>query len=159
MALKRTAAALFGILALAGLPAGARAAEGDAAPPAPTAAGKDEALVYIFSGVLTGDGETYSGTLIAGADGPQFELKLGRGATCDGNKLEPDKGLLRLPETPCSDSRPLKALFVYQEGGFLRVYGTLGGERFATLAHALPADAVPPEAKKSAAPPADLMNK
>ncbi len=128
----------------------------EAAKDATKDAGKDETLVYIFSGAITG-GETYSGTLIAAPDGPQFELKLAKGATCDGSKLEPDKGLLRLPETPCSDGRPLKALFVYQEGGYLRVYGTIGGERFASLAHSLPSDAPEAKAAPSKAPPADLM--
>jgi hypothetical protein len=130
------------------------------APPAPAeAAGKEEALVYIFSGVLTGSGETYSGTLVAAADGPEFELKLGKGATCDANKLDPDKGLLRLPETACSDGRKLKALFVYQPGGVLRVYGTVEDQRFSTEAHALPSDATEAPAAKSAAPPAGLMDK
>jgi hypothetical protein len=132
------------------------------AAPAPATAeeqAKDEPLIYIFSGALTGAGETYSGTLVAAADGPAFELKLGKGATCDNTKLDPDKGLLRLPETPCSDGRKLKALFVYQEGGFLRVYGSVGDERFSTQAHALPADAPESAPARSTAPPADLMDK
>jgi hypothetical protein len=130
------------------------------APPAPVeAAGNEETLVYIFSGVLTGGGETYSGTLVAAADGPEFELKLAKGATCDANKLEPDKGLLRLPETPCSDGRKLKALFVYQPGSVLRVYGTVGDQRFSTEAHALPSGATEAPPAPSAAPPADLMDK
>ena len=132
-----------------------------ASPPAATTAegSKDESLIYIFSGTLTGQGETYSGTLVAASDGPQFELKLSKGATCDASKLEPDKGLLRLPETACSDGRKLKALFVYQEGGFLRVYGTLDADRFSTQAHALPSDAPEPASAKPVSPPADLMDK
>ena len=135
-------------------------AETASPPAAATAEGaKDEALVYIFSGTLTGQSETYSGTLVAANDGPQFELKLSKGATCDASKLEPDKGLLRLPETPCSDGRKLKALFVYQEGGFLRVYGTLGADRFSTQAHALPGDTPEPVSAKPMSPPSDLMDK
>jgi hypothetical protein len=130
-----------------------------AEPTPPAAVVSNDPIVYIFSGALTGEGETYSGTLVAAADGPQFELKLGKGATCDASKLDPDKGLLRLPETPCSDGRKLKALFVYQEGGFLRVYGTVGAERFSTQAHALPSDAPEAAPAKPASPPADLMDK
>lgn len=127
-------------------------------PPAETPAG-DEPLIYIFSGALAGSNETFSGTLVARNEGPELELKLGRGATCDGSKLEPDKGLLRLPATPCSDGRSLKALFVYQEGGLLRVYGTVGDERFSTQAHALPSDAPEPATRKPASPPAELMDR
>ena len=152
------AACVAGGLVLAAS-AWAQAPDKAAPPAAPTATDASEPLVYIFSGALTGEGETYSGTLVAAAEGPQFELKLSKGATCDASKLEPDKGLLRLPETPCSDGRKLKALFVYQEGGFLRVYGTLGDERFSTQAHALPSDAPEPAAAKPASPPADLMDK
>jgi hypothetical protein len=123
----------------------------------PAAAPADQSITYIFSGSL-GTGEAYSGTLVAVPDGPQFELKLGKGAVCDAGKLEPDKGLLRLEETACSDGRKLKALFVYQQGGYLRVYGSVGDERFGTLAHALPNDA-PDAAKPSAAPPKNLMGR
>ena len=164
MALAR--AFLAGLLALLPVPAFAAPPTPEAgaprsqdAAPAQDASPKDETLVYIFSGVLTGTGETYSGTLVARAEGPEFELKLAGGTTCDGSKLEPDKGLLRLPETPCSDGRPLKALFVYQAGDLLRVYGTIGGERFSTQAHALPSDAPEAAPAKPAAPPADLMDR
>ncbi|WP_158807712.1 hypothetical protein [Beijerinckia sp. L45] len=168
MALMRIGSAcaggVFG-LALAWTAAAAQAPAKDgaaAAAPAvvaPADPAKDEPIIYIFSGTLTGDGETYSGTLVAAADGPQFELKLSKGATCDASKLEPDKGLLRLPETPCSDGRKLKALFVYQEGNVLRVYGTLGADRFSTQAHALPSDAPEAAAAKPVSPPADLMDR
>jgi len=155
MALKRLMSVVIAgcLLGLPGLAPLAVAAPD--APPAPAeAAAKDEALVYIFSGVVTGGGETYSGTLVAAADGPEFELKLSGGTTCDANKLEPDKGLLRLPETACSDGRKLKALFVYQPGGVLRVYGSIGDQRFSTEAHALPSGAADAPVAKPAAPPA-----
>jgi hypothetical protein len=155
----RLAGGLAGLF-LALTPAFAQApVKPEAPPPPPAATDASEPLVYIFSGALTGEGETYSGTLVAAADGPQFELKLSKGTTCDASKLEPDKGLLRLPETPCSDGRKLKALFVYQEGGFLRVYGTLGDSRFSTQAHALPNDAPDAAPPKPVSPPADLMDK
>ncbi|MDR3461821.1 MAG: hypothetical protein P4L76_05855 [Beijerinckiaceae bacterium] len=144
MALKRLIPALLAgcLLGPSGVMSPALAAS-DAPPAATDAAGKEEALVYIFSGVVTGGGETYSGTLVATPEGPELELKFGGGATCDGHKLEPDKGLLRLPETACSDGRKLKALFVYQAGGVLRVYGSIGDQRFSTQAHALPSGAAP----------------
>lgn len=157
-------AGVFGVLlaltpAKAQGPAKADAPAAGAASTAPADPAKDEPIIYIFSGTLTGEGETYSGTLVAAADGPQFELKLSKGATCDASNLEPDKGLLRLPETPCSDGRKLKALFVYQEGNVLRVYGTVGSDRFSTQAHALPADTPDAAAAKPVSPPADLMDK
>jgi hypothetical protein len=130
------------------------ASDAPAAPPAAASKGDAETLVYIFSGALT-EGETYSGTLAAAPDGPAFELKLSKGATCDAAKLIPDKGLLRLPETSCSDGRKLKALFVYQPGNLLRVYGSLEEQRFSAQAHALPSGT----AEAPSAPPANATDK
>jgi len=160
MALKHTMALrpIFFGAALSALPLAGPAL---AAPetPAPPPVTQDETLIYIFSGVITGGGETYSGTLAATAGGPEFELKLASGASCDASRLDPDKGLLRLPETACSDGRKLKALFVYQPGHVIRVYGTIGDQRFASEAHALPSGAPETAAAPSAAPPANLMDK
>lgn len=145
--------AVLGTLAVSG-----QAGAAPETPPPPPGA-QEETLVYIFSGVITGGGETYSGTLAASAEGPEFEMKLASGASCDANRLDPDKGLLRLPETACSDGRKLKALFVYQPGHVIRVYGTIGDQRFASEAHALPSGAPETAAAPSAAPPANLMDK
>jgi hypothetical protein len=160
MALIRFAPAVISgcLLGFGGLALPALAASDTPAPAGAAANDKGESLVYIFSGGLT-EGETYSGTLVAAADGPEFELKLSKGGTCDASKLEPDKGLLRLPETVCSDGRKLKALLVYQPGNVLRIYGAIGDQRFSAQAHALPSGAVEVPSAPAAAPPANLMDK
>ncbi len=158
MALTRAGLAT-GLLALLLVPALAAPPEPEGQGSTKDAPARDESLVYIFSGALPKTNETFSGTLVDAAGGTQVELKLGRGATCEASRLDPDKGFLRLPESPCSDGRVLKALFVYQEGGVLRVYGTIGGDRFAAQAHVLPSDAPEPVPAKPAAPPADLMDR
>ena len=75
--------------------------------------------------------------------GAQFELKLASGATCDGGDLKPGTGLVRLSDITCSDDRVLRALFVPQSGQELKVFGHVGDERFATLAHILGTQPIP----------------
>ncbi len=107
--------------------------------------------VWIFSGELQNSHETFSGTLVAGKDGAQFELKLAGGATCDGSNVAGDVGLVRLSEITCTDDRMMRALFVPQGGQDLKVFGQVGDERFVSSAHLLDTDAVPE--KKPLAPP------
>lgn len=99
--------------------------------------------VWIFSGELQGSREPFSGTLVASNGKAQFELKLASGATCDGSNLSGEVGLVRLSEITCSDDRPMKALFVPQGGKELKVFGSVGDERFTTSAHLLGTEAVP----------------
>ena len=108
---------------------------------------------WIFSGSLTESRETFSGTLVTGASGAQFELKLAGGATCDGSELTQATGLVRLSSVTCSDGRAMRALFVPQGGQELKVFGHVADERFATLAHLLGTQA-PPEKPQTAAPKA-----
>ena len=99
--------------------------------------------VWIFSGVLPDNNETFSGTLVSSKTEAQFEMTLADGATCDGSELKGDIGLVRLSEIPCSDGRSMRALFVPQDGDTLKVFGHVGDERFASSAHLLGSDPIP----------------
>lgn len=158
-----------GLLAAAGLFALAAAAPPsafaqDAAPPTDAApltgaapgpfkpsAADTSPDVWIFSGELNDSHETYSGTLVASKGEAQFELKLGDGATCDGDDLSGEVGLVRLAEITCSDKRTMRALFVPQNGRDLKVFGHVGDERFRADAHLLGTEP-PPEPKQTAEP-------
>lgn len=119
------------------------------APDKPAAdAGPD---IWIFSGVLPGAKEAFSGTLVSGKDDAQFELKISNGATCDGGDFKGDVGMVRLSEIPCTDGRSMRALFVPQGGKLLKVFGHVGDERFAAEAHLLGTEA-PPAPKQTAQP-------
>ena len=106
---------------------------------------------WIFTGVLAGSHQGYSGTLVASKDESEFEMKFTNGATCDGGQLKGEVGLVRLPEITCSDDRPLRALFVPQAGNVLKVFGHVGEERFSAEAHLLGTEAIP-EPKQTAQP-------
>ena len=106
---------------------------------------------WIFNGVLSASHEAYSGTLVASKDESEFELKLGNGATCDGDELKGEVGLVRLPEITCTDDRTLRALFVPQGGDSLKVFGHIGEERFSADAHLLGTE-TPPEPPQTAQP-------
>lgn len=123
------------------------------AAPAPFKPSADQGSpdVWIFSGELNDSHETYSGTLVANKGEAQFELKLGDGATCDGDDLSGEVGLVRLAEITCSDKRTMRALFVPQNGRDLKVFGHVGDERFRADAHLLGTEP-PPEAKQTAEP-------
>lgn len=99
--------------------------------------------VWIFSGELQSSHEPFSGTLVAGTDGAQFELKLADGGTCDGADLQGEVGFVRLKEITCSDGRSLKALFVPQGGEAMKVFGHVGDQRFVTSAHILGTEPIP----------------
>ena len=107
--------------------------------------------VWIFSGELQNSHETFSGTLVAGKDGAQFELKLAGGATCDGSNVSGDVGLVRLSEITCTDERVMRALFVPQGGQDLKVFGHVGDDRFVSSAHLLGTSPIPD--KKPLPPP------
>ncbi len=126
---------------------------GLAAAPAPFKPDGEEAQpdVWIFSGELGNSRETFSGTLVAGKAGAQFELKLAGGATCDGSNISGDVGLVRLGEITCSDDRVMRALFVPQGGQELKVFGHVADERFTASAHLLGTEAVP-DKKQTAEP-------
>ena len=109
--------------------------------------------IWIFSGSLQNSHESFSGTLVAGKGEVQFEMKLGGGTTCDGKDLSGEVGLVRLKEITCSDDRVMKALFVPQGGQELKVFGSVGNERFMTSAHLLGTEPVP-EKKQTAEPTA-----
>ena len=112
--------------------------------------------VWIFSGALQDSHETFSGTLVAGKGEVHFEMKLAKGATCDGEDLSGDVGLVRLKEITCSDDRVMKALFVPQGGQVLKVFGHVGEERFVTSAHLLGTEPVP-EKTQTAEPTAPAL--
>lgn len=112
---------------------------------------------WIFSGVLGGSRETFSGTLVTSRSDTQFELRLAGGATCDGDDLLPGTGLVRLGEITCSDERVMRALFVPQGGEALKVFGHVGDERFVTMAHLLGTEPVP-EKKQTTAPKAPSVD-
>jgi hypothetical protein len=110
---------------------------------------------WIFSGVLSGQHEGFSGTLVAHKTEAEFELRLTNGATCDGAELTGEVGFVRLPEITCSDDRKMRALFVPQGHELLKVFGHVGDEKFATEAHLLGTEA-PPEPKPALAPKGPL---
>jgi len=110
---------------------------------------------WIFSGVLQDSAETFSGTLVTGKADTEFELKLADGATCDGGDLHPSLGLVRLSEIVCTDERTMRALFVPQGHETLKVFGHVGDERFATVAHLLGTQDLP-EPKQTTEPHAPL---
>ena len=116
----------------------------------------DEPDTWIFSGSLQDSRETFSGTMVTGKTGTQFELRLANGATCDGGDLTPGTGLVRMSDITCSDDRVLKALFVPQGGEALKVFGHVGEERFVTVAHLLGSEppAEKPQTAEPHAPPA-----
>lgn len=111
--------------------------------PDPSDAAGSASDTWIFSGVLQGSKETFSGTLVTSKSDMQFELRLAGGATCEGGDLKPEPGLVRLSAITCSDDRTMRALFVPQGGQELKVFGHVGEERFATSAHLLGTEAVP----------------
>ena len=129
-------------------------------PPAPFSPDASEPLprgdtdTWIFSGVLQNSREAFSGTLVTGGSDTEFELKLAGGATCDGQDLLPETGLVRLPDITCSDDRTMRALFVPQGGHVLEVFGHVGDERFTTTAHLLGTEPIP-EKRQTTAPKAD----
>lgn len=122
------------------------------APPAPLKLEDDITPdMWIFSGILPGNHEPYSGTLVSGKADTQFEMKLAGDTTCDSSELKGGVGLVRLSEIACSDGRSMRALFVPQGGQSLKVFGHVGDERFVSAAHLLGTEPVP-EQKQTAEP-------
>ncbi len=143
-------------LAQAVNPSGRRSAlpQTPPAPFKPEVANAPPPDAWIFSGALDDSRETFSGTLLVGSGGTEFEFKLGRGATCADGDIKSEPGLMRLSEITCSDDRKMQALFVPQGGTELKVFGHVGDERFTASAHRLGTDEPEPRSKRSKAPDA-----